>query len=71
MSDQRVHEVPPSLLSRPDPVAHICALVDRGAFAVSVCTCGWTSAARRSRPLARAEGADHEQLHRPAAPPTG
>jgi hypothetical protein len=56
---------------RPDPfdprVAHRVSLVDRGPFLVAVCTgCGWESFARRSRPLARAEGRDHELLHEPS-----
>ena len=47
-----------------DPrIDHRVDVVDRGPFAVSVCTgCGWESFARRSRPLARSEGRDHELL---------
>ena len=47
-----------------DPrIRHRVNLVDRGPFAVAVCTgCRWESFARRSRPLARREGRDHELL---------
>ncbi|MFJ7250366.1 hypothetical protein ACIQWA_37805 [Kitasatospora sp. NPDC098652] len=38
---------------------HRVALRERGSFAFATCSCGWYSAARRSRDLARREGADH------------
>jgi hypothetical protein len=48
-----------------DPrIEHRVGLIDRGPFAVAVCSgCGWQSFARRSRGLARSEGRDHELLH--------
>lgn len=47
-----------------DPrIEHRVRLIDRGPFAVAVCSgCGWESFARRSRGLARSEGRDHELL---------
>jgi hypothetical protein len=61
--------VPPSLL-RADGlelvVTHLTQLVERGPFVVAVCSgCHWQTFARRSRPLARAEGREHERLHAP------
>ena len=52
-----------------DPrVRHVVQMVERGPFIVARCAgCGWESFARRSRPLARSEGRDHELLHEPAA----
>jgi hypothetical protein len=48
------------------PVVHSVHLVEHHQFSVAVCdTCGWRSFARRSRPLARDEGRDHEVLHNP------
>jgi hypothetical protein len=48
------------------PVVHSIHLVEHHQFSVAVCdTCGWRSFARRSRPLARDEGRDHEVLHNP------
>jgi hypothetical protein len=44
-------------------VAHETEIADDGAFTVARCSCGWRSYARRSRPLARAEAADHKLLH--------
>lgn len=45
---------------------HSVHLVEHHQFSVAVCdTCGWRSFARRSRPLARDEGRDHEVLHNP------
>ncbi|MEV7022296.1 hypothetical protein [Kitasatospora sp. NPDC093558] len=38
---------------------HHVAISERGSFAYAVCSCGWYSPARRSRDLARREGADH------------
>ncbi|MER7757817.1 hypothetical protein [Kitasatospora sp. NPDC097643] len=38
---------------------HRVAVSERGSFAFATCSCGWFSAARRSRDLARREGADH------------
>lgn len=38
---------------------HRVAVSERGSFAFATCSCGWYSAARRSRDLARREGADH------------
>jgi hypothetical protein len=36
-----------------------------GRFTTAICTCGWQTAARRSRPLARAEAHDHVLLQAP------
>jgi hypothetical protein len=48
------------------PVIHSVHLVEHHQFSVAVCdACGWRSFARRSRPLARDEGRDHELLHNP------
>jgi hypothetical protein len=48
------------------PVIHSVHLVEHHQFSLAVCdTCGWRSFARRSRPLARDEGRDHEVLHNP------
>lgn len=50
----------------PAPVVHSVHLIEHHQFSVAVCdTCGWRSFARRSRPLARDEGRDHEVLHNP------
>ncbi|MBV6701153.1 hypothetical protein KV557_29275 [Kitasatospora aureofaciens] len=38
---------------------HRVAISERGSFAYATCSCGWYSPARRSRDLARREGADH------------
>ncbi|MEU9047067.1 MULTISPECIES: hypothetical protein [unclassified Kitasatospora] len=38
---------------------HRLAISERGSFAFATCSCGWYSSARRSRDLARREGADH------------
>ncbi|MQS12907.1 hypothetical protein F7Q99_11515 [Streptomyces kaniharaensis] len=38
---------------------HRIAISERGSFAHATCSCGWYSPARRSRDLARREGADH------------
>ena len=47
-------------------VVHSVHLVEHHQFSVAVCdTCGWRSFARRSRPLARDEGRDHEVRHNP------
>ena len=47
-------------------VVHSVHLIEHHQFSVAVCdTCGWRSFARRSRPLARDEGRDHEVLHNP------
>jgi hypothetical protein len=42
---------------------HAVRVEDRGAYTVACCSCGWHSAARRSRPLARQEALDHEALY--------
>lgn len=48
------------------PPIHSVHLVEHHQFSLAVCdTCGWRSFARRSRPLARDEGRDHELLHNP------
>jgi len=48
------------------PVIHSVHLIEHHQFSVAVCdACGWRSFARRSRPLARDEGRDHEVLHNP------
>jgi hypothetical protein len=56
-----------------DPrVRHVVQILERGPFVVATCTgCGWESFARRSRPLARSEGRDHELLHEVPAAPEG
>ncbi|MFF3115702.1 hypothetical protein ACFVSN_41780 [Kitasatospora sp. NPDC057904] len=38
---------------------HRVAISERGSFAYATCSCGWYAPARRSRDLARREGADH------------
>ncbi|MFD4660676.1 hypothetical protein ACFWP2_34265 [Kitasatospora sp. NPDC058444] len=38
---------------------HRLAVSERGSFAFATCSCGWYSPARRSRDLARREGAEH------------
>ncbi|MGW2375654.1 MULTISPECIES: hypothetical protein [Kitasatospora] len=38
---------------------HRAEISERGSFAFATCSCGWYSAARRSRDLARREAADH------------
>ncbi|MER7772184.1 hypothetical protein [Kitasatospora sp. NPDC096140] len=38
---------------------HRVAISERGSFAYATCSCGWYSPARRSRDLARREGAGH------------
>ncbi|MFJ8628337.1 hypothetical protein ACIRD3_36615 [Kitasatospora sp. NPDC093550] len=38
---------------------HRLAIEERGSFAHASCSCGWFAPARRSRDLARREGADH------------
>ncbi|MEU8926314.1 hypothetical protein AB0D10_36215 [Kitasatospora sp. NPDC048545] len=38
---------------------HRLVISERGSFAFATCSCGWYSPARRSRDLARREGADH------------
>jgi hypothetical protein len=42
---------------------HEVAVEDNGPFTVARCSCGWYTPARRSRPLARGEAADHLRLH--------
>ena len=42
---------------------HEVVVEDGGPFTVARCTCGWYTPARRSRPLARGEAADHLRLH--------
>jgi hypothetical protein len=53
-----------------DPrIDHRVVQIERGPFTVAVCRgCGWESIARRSRPLARSEGTDHEVLFAGPAP---
>jgi hypothetical protein len=72
-SDQPVVVRDPAVIDDPDQhtdlfdprIVHKIQILDRGPFAVAVCTgCGWESFARRSRPLARREGRDHELLFR-------
>ncbi|MET0741189.1 MAG: hypothetical protein ABWZ26_06505 [Candidatus Nanopelagicales bacterium] len=48
-----------------EPLAevHEVVVVDNGPFTVARCTCGWYTPARRSRPLARSEAADHLRLY--------
>ena len=51
----------------PAVVEHMIMMVERGPFVVARCGgCGWETFARRSRPLARREGADHLLLHSPS-----
>ncbi|WP_179852623.1 MULTISPECIES: hypothetical protein [unclassified Streptomyces] len=38
---------------------HRLSISERGSFAYATCSCGWYAPARRSRDLARREGADH------------
>ncbi|MFG2848658.1 hypothetical protein ACGF12_36705 [Kitasatospora sp. NPDC048296] len=47
---------PPGTTRMPE---HRVAIGERGSFAFATCSCGWYSAARRSRDLARREGAGH------------
>lgn len=57
--------IPPPRSSGEAVVEHTVRLVEEGPFTVARCDgCGWRSFARRSRPLARSEGQDHEVLHR-------
>ena len=71
MTDQRVEAPGVSVELRIEgevapPVVHRIHLIERGPFIVAQCLgCGWETFARRSRPLARQEGRDHEVLHRP------
>ena len=68
MTDQQVEAPPPPPVLVPDEVVvHHVRLIERGPFVVAVCDgCGWETFARRSRPLARREGRDHEVLHSPS-----
>lgn len=66
MTDQRVEAPVPATASVlvPDEVVHTVRLIERGPFVLAVCDCcDWETFARRSRPLARREGRDHEILH--------
>jgi hypothetical protein len=45
-----------------DPPAHEVRVVD-GRFIHAECTCGWRSAGRRTRSLARTEAHDHALLY--------
>ena len=60
LESRRVPELPVG--SPVAPVAHAVTLVERGPFLQPTCSCGWSGAARRSRPTARAEGLDHALL---------
>jgi hypothetical protein len=64
INDPPVLDDPDSRTDLFDPrIRHKIQILDRGPFAVAVCSgCGWESFARRSRPLARREGRDHELL---------
>ncbi|MGP4110052.1 hypothetical protein ACTWP5_03930 [Streptomyces sp. 4N509B] len=42
-----------------DRAEHRVTLTERGPFLSPACSCGWYGAARRSRPLARSEAAEH------------
>ena len=56
------HRVPPQ--AQPDVVAvHATQIIEQDQFSVASCSCGWKSYARRSRPRARQEGVEHQQLH--------
>ncbi|MDT0270378.1 hypothetical protein RM844_29310 [Streptomyces sp. DSM 44915] len=47
-------------ISPPDAAGgHRMELLERGPFLAARCSCGWSSPARRSRPLARTEAAAH------------
>ncbi|WP_078910770.1 hypothetical protein [Streptomyces sp. NRRL WC-3742] len=46
----------PGTAQMPD---HRIAISERGSFAFATCSCGWYAPARRSRDLARREGAGH------------
>ncbi|MFD7626884.1 hypothetical protein ACFV7Q_12780 [Streptomyces sp. NPDC059851] len=41
------------------PHTHTTDTIERGAFCLAVCTCGWKGPARRSRDLARKDAAGH------------
>jgi hypothetical protein len=53
----------PTPVEREDHVHHDVGVHEHGSFTVARCRCGWRSYARRSRDLARREGADHVLLH--------
>jgi hypothetical protein len=71
MTDQQVDAPAPPVLIEADEltlieldIVHRTRLVERGPFVLAQCLgCGWETFARRSRPLARREGRDHEILH--------
>ena len=53
---------PPSPIpgTAPAAVTHSTTIKEKGSFATARCTCGWVSAARRSRDKARKDAAKHE-----------
>ena len=71
MTDQRFDASAPPVLVEPEELTliqldlvHRTRLVERGPFVLAQCLgCGWETFARRSRPLARREGRDHEILY--------
>lgn len=73
LADQQVEASAPPVLIEVEEltlldldVVHRTRLVERGPFVLAQCLgCGWETFARRSRPLARREGRDHEILYAP------
>ncbi|AXU13626.1 hypothetical protein [Streptomyces clavuligerus] len=51
--------VPPPEGPDPTPAAHTTTTVERGAFALARCSCGWSGPARRSRERARVDARTH------------
>lgn len=47
---------------RAEPPAHEVRVID-GRFSHAVCSCGWRSAGRRTRAIARGEAHDHALLY--------
>ncbi|MEE4545709.1 hypothetical protein V2S66_27540 [Streptomyces sp. V4-01] len=43
----------------PHPGDHHTSVVERGAFAVALCSCGWKGPARRARDRARRDAGEH------------
>jgi hypothetical protein len=48
--------------SQPEPPAHEVRVLD-GRFSHAECSCGWRSAGRRTRSIARTEAHDHALLY--------
>ena len=47
------------LLQQAETTSHHTSTVERGAFAVARCTCGWSGPARRARDRARQDADGH------------